>query len=366
VLDTRTGSLYAEPSPPGNTDHGPYYDPQLDLWACAWGYERTPTRIAWFVRQHWDWAKTSGGTADQLARIAPVAQHLLDNLAPVPGTAAEWEWPPAATAAEDRIRSGVSYSQHSDDEFWAAPLPDRGHYGVVSVAELLDTCPSYADPAWITMSDAELDAVAADLCGSPVRSGRSLPPWVKDALRSRFHPEADRMGTVPIYLVGGRIGLRAWRNAAIEAHAGMPARQASEHLTTLTSPAVDELSAVTTDIELRKLAAQVDAEVGHRDHVALVGTVDYLRRLRAEMRTRVRAELEALGTRYTALAAELQQLSAARTGLLHQVLAFREPPEWPDGADEPNYAELGRIAGMTRQSARDAVQRALNIKEGQK
>src|SRR6185312_6880002 len=38
--------------------------------------------------------------------------------------------------------------------------------------------------------------------------------------------------------------------------------------------------------------------------------------------------------------------------LLAAVAAFREEPEWPDDdAAEPNYAELGRLGGMTRQAA---------------
>lgn len=363
VLNVRTGDIYTDPSPSGDTSGGPYYDPSLDLWSRAWGYERTPARIAWDARSNWDWTRTSETVAAQLARIAPIAQHLLDHLAPVPGTDGEWDWTPAATAAEDRIRSGVCYTQHSDDDWWAEPLPDRGHYGVVAVSELLDTVPDMADPAWATMTDAELDAVAGEWCGTPERpSGRYLPSRIESAVRDRFHPSDSPHGSsgVPIHLVRGRIDLRAWRAAAIEARTGMPATPAGEYLDGSEGTAVDGLTDTASDTELEQLAARVDAEAAHRDRVALVGTVDYLRRHRAAMRARARAELAAIGARHAAAAAELQRLSAVRAGLLHKVVAFREPPEWPDGADEPNYAELGRVARMTRQSAREAVRPAMS------
>ncbi|WP_431935746.1 hypothetical protein [Micromonospora sp. RP3T] len=364
ILNTKTGDLHAEPSPPGSHYSGPYYEPARDLWIRTWGYERTPTRIGWDFTYGAPWMESSAATAMHLARIAGTAQALLDNLAPVPDTPGEWEWTPKATAAEERLANPGNYhydDAYDPDAYWSSPLPDRCSYGVASVAELLDTCPEYADEAWVAMTDAELDNVAADLCGSPARrSGRLLPTDIKHAVLDRFHND-DRLGGnngLPVCLVGGRTGLRNWRNAAISARVGLPAKMAAAHLA-LASTVVERLTATTSDPELEQLAAQLDADAALHDRVALVGTVEHLRRHRTALRERVRDELAVVAAQHAVAAAELQRLSAIRAGLLHQVVAFREPPEWPDGADEPSYAELGRLAGMTRQSAREAIRPTL-------
>lgn len=204
VLNVHTGALYAVPAPVGATTRGPYYDPDQDLWHRAWGYDRTPTRLAWDVRLNWPWTQSATDAADYLTRIVPTAQHLVDHLAPIPGAGSAWDWTPAATAAESRIRAVISALQQAGADFCAVPLPDRG-YGVVAVSEVLETVPELVDPAWATMGDADLDRVAAAWLRP-----RFLSPRVEQALRDRFHAGVGG----PIHLVRGRVDLREWRRRA--------------------------------------------------------------------------------------------------------------------------------------------------------
>lgn len=381
VLDTETGHFTAEQWDraryAATSNNLPGYYPNRDL--CFIGdsdgrggtewWNRTPRRLAWQPRQ---WP-TYPSDAEQFRKVmnlmARWARELVDVLEPLPDGG--YDWTLRATAAYERIAYLANYGTRGllgdktdSTDPWhgdgTAELPQRHHYGAVNFDEIVDADPDWADPRWAAMTDAQLDEVAAGVY-RPYGAGNLAKPLTETAVTRlkatvRFsklfrtdESLAEQNRSLPLHPVGVREGLRRWRAARLAASTGMPAVDATAHLA---GKLPDRLGATTGDTELGELARLVAVEAAHTDKVALVGAVDYLARARAEMRTNVRFELATIVAERAAIAAHLAQLTARRASLLAAVVAFREEPEWPDDdAAEPNYAELGRLAGMTRQAA---------------
>ncbi|MEU1813000.1 hypothetical protein [Micromonospora aurantiaca (nom. illeg.)] len=113
----------------------------------------------------------------------------------------------------------------------------------------------------------------------------------------------------------------------------------------------ETFSADLDDPGLERLAAEIQATAAHEDKIALVGVVDELRRLRADLRGAVRAEASVVGARVAAAEDALKTLRATRAGLLLRMVGWGEDSKWKEGG-QVDFAEVGRLGSMTRQAAR--------------
>jgi hypothetical protein len=387
ILDTETGRLHAERNTGGNIhDRGPAYRPNRDLYFPGAGHEwwnRSARFIGW-TPSHWP---AYPGTADSfraaLDLMARWAKELVDALEPLPG--GDWDWTLRASAAYERVGYLVSYGpggMHKDKapdpgDLWfgdgTEDLPERHHYGAVSFDEVLAAAPAdWPQPAWATLGDRELDMIAATIT-NPYRYDREIPEHlrarvgheVEERLKARIQFSkpfkndpptlAERNRSMPIHVLGARAGLRRYRARLVAEAAGHPAEHAAVFLLGNPEALPATLRAASSDAEVDRIAEVLDAEVAAEHRLALVATPSVLRAARAEMRALKRAELAAAGDAYTHMNLELRQLGDRRAGLLLEVASFQDGPEWDAEKSEPNYAELGRLARMTRQAARERV-----------
>lgn len=380
ILDTETGALAAELWHERRSPQMPTYHPHRDLYfpgaGHAW-WNREARRIGWTPTQYATCAATEAGFRKALDLMARWAKELVDALEPLPDGG--YDWTLKATAAHERIlhlihnggrpltdKTPVDDPWHGDG---TAPLPDRHHYGAVSFDEIIAVDPGWVDPAWAAMTDAELDVVADGII-SPFGKGAHAK-WLSRATEDRlkativFHrrrmPDrllsAENQG-LPLHPVGVRAGLRRWRAAATAAAQKMPAEHALRFLTAHPEAHPVTLRAATTDHELDLIAERLNARAAHEYRVALIETRAALAATRTELRTAARAELAAAGDAYAAAAIELGRLGHRRAALLHEVAAFQDGPEWDPATRRHRYAELGRLAGMTRQAVQERLSAA--------
>lgn len=387
VLDVQTGQLSAENWREGRNFHDsnlPSYYPHRDLYfvggsAHDW-WTRSARRLGWSPSHYPAFPGTPETFTAVLEVMAKWAKELVDALEPLPDGG--WDWTLKATAAYERIGYLTSYGTrgllgdntdpadpwHGDG---SAPLPERHHYGAVSFDEVLAAAgPSWAESVWATLTDAQLDDVAATLV-DPYRSPRAQTPYrktvgfaIEDRLKAtiRFHKQrkpgatlAEENQGTPLHVIGARAGLRRWRAARIADARQMPVQHAAAYLAEDPTRWPATLRAASSDREVERIAEMTNAEAAHAHMVALVGVVDLLLAARAEMRALKRAELGAAGDAHVSLAAELRQLGDRRASLLFEVASFQDGPEWDAEKGEPNYAELGRLARMTRQATRERL-----------
>lgn len=384
VLDVEDGTLSAENWHGGRDFHDPHlpsYYAHRDLHFVGSGHQwwtRTPRRLGWSPRHYPTYPAAQDAFQAVLDLMGRWAKELVDALEPLPDGG--YDWTLRATAAYERIGYLTSYGcepltpcvdpadpWHGDG---TSLLPDRHHYGAVSFDEVLAAAgPGWADPTWATLSDADLDLVAASMTSSwtadcPAHLRKQVGFEIKDRLRAAivFHRTrvegrtlAEENQGLPIHVVGARAGLRRWRATAIADTAQMPAQHAVDFLLEHPEAWPDALRATSSDREVAQLAELMEAAAAHEHRVALVNTGGLLRDGRAQLRAMIRTELAAAGDAYTHLAAELRQLGDRRAGLLHQVASFQEEPEWDTEKAEPRYAELGKAARMTRQAVRERL-----------
>lgn len=388
VLDTETGRLHAEQWTTRRIhDHGgPAYRPTRDLYFVGAGHDwwtRGARRLGW-TPSHWPAYPAAQDTfVAALELMGRWAKELVDALDPLPGDG--WDWTLRASAAYERIGYLVSYGPGGmnrdkpadPDDLWfgdgTEPLPERHHYGAVSFEEVLATAPAgWAQPVWATLGDRELDMIAATLV-NPFHHDQDIP----DQLRARVSHDhenrlkagiqfskpypndpptlAERNKSMPLHVLGARAGLRRYRDALVTDAAGKPAQHAAVFLQLHPEAMPMTLRAASSDREVERIATVLAAEVAEQYEVALVAAVTELTARRADMRALARAELSAAGDAYTHMARELRQLGDRRAGLLLEVASFQEEPEWDTDKGEPRYAELGKLARMTRQAVRERL-----------
>lgn len=367
VLDVRTGALTAHSSlasfdrhqartssaeASGWSGYG-WYDPETDLWLAGWGFDRTPERLAW-VHNSAKWVTTAEGVNARLARIRPYAQQLVEALDSIPGTDGDYDWTVPATTLHAAIDELVR-AQHDDprDPPVTAARDWIGRRTPISFEQLIEADPDVIDPSWATMTDAQLDEVAAGV------TRRSIIGWagtVGGRVCARFdlggwtngEPPKEPYVRASFQVVNARAGLRQWRDTALAMATSLPTVYAGEMFPD--GYDAEELTASSADATIDWLAALIDATAAQRDKVALTGTREMLLKQRAEMRARVRREAQAAGERAARLKREYQAARAAADGYLWQVIGFGEEPEYnPDGT--LSYAELGRLGSMTRVAA---------------
>lgn len=388
VLDVVEGTLHAEDWAGGRDFHDtrlPAYYPGRDLYFVGgpshdW-FTRDARRIGWSPSHSPRFPGDLDRFREHLDLMAPWAKALVDALDPL--TDGGYDWTLRATAAYERIDYLTSYGKegllrdstdpadpwHGDG---SAPLPDRHHYGAVSFEEILAVAePGWADPMWAMLSDADLDLVARSLMRRydtrteiPDHLHKAVSWATEDRLRAtiRFHSQhradwslAEENKNLPLHPIGVRAGLRRWRSQFVADTEGRPAEHARIYLTTHPEAWPADLRAASSNHEVAMMARDLDAVAATQHHVSLVATSGVLRERRAALREAARAELATAGDNYTRLALELRQQGDRRAALLFEVASFQEGPEWDADKGEPNYAELGRVARMTRQAVRERL-----------
>lgn len=386
VLDVQDGQLSAENWHQGRDFHDtklPSYYPHRDLYFVGGGahdwWTRDARRLGWSPSHYPVFPGDPATFVATLELMAKWAKELVDALEPLPDGG--WDWTPRASAAYERIGYLTSYGTRGllvektdPTDQWhgdgTAPLPDRHHYGAVSFDEVLAAAgPGWAESVWATMTDAQLDDVAASLVSpwrSPATPYRKLVGHiVEERLKAtilfskpglqRGKSLAEVNQSMPLHVLGARAGLRRWRAARIADVRQMPVQHAAAYFTEDPTRWPETLRAASSDRELERIAELVDAEAAHAHMVALVGVIDLLTIARTDLRVLKRAELAAAGDAHVSLAAELRQLGDRRASLLFEVASFQDGPEWDAEKGEPNYAELGRLARMTRQATRERL-----------
>lgn len=343
----------------------PWYDPGTDMWMRAHYWGRTPTWLAWAVN-FGTWSKTAVDVNTVLGILRPLAQQLVDALDAVPGTG-DYDWTLRAAALERLIDSAFStYSGVAGViEFVQAVVDDeqrkaRPYGGTVTFAELIEADPDLVDPSWAAMTDAQLDEVARVWTGVADYGGKHIDTDGRTGQRlcERFNwagwqdgvaPAKDPYpGNVTFAVLHARTDLRRWRDESLQRATGLPTVYAAAAFPG--GYPGDDLTGSTSEGDLQRIAAAIDAEAAHRDGVALVGTLDMLVAQRAQMQARVRREAAAEGRRAADLRKQYLEASAARDGRLWQVIGFGQQPEHnADGTR--NFSAIAELGTISRVAA---------------
>lgn len=275
---------------------------------------------------------------DLAVRVLPMAQQMVQTMHRFTSGRA-LEWSAAAISAWRNLVDATDYTLDGGEVTWAPaelkPVPPYMH----EVSEFIERHPELVDPAWVTASDAELDAYAAYRPGSGYGGvvGRMC-----DHDRELYE---DGYGGASFY--GDRAALYAYRARAagdldlVEAEAWL---EDDEHGQQVANSTVFTTSlARRSDAELDELAGQLQAAAAARG-LRLVGAEAWLRSRRATLRQAVEQRLALLGAQCNNLE---HQLTVARR---HRAAELTEVLSWNDGRSD---VFLGKLAGMSHTAVKN-------------
>ncbi|MFD8385197.1 hypothetical protein ACFV2X_42895 [Streptomyces sp. NPDC059679] len=322
VLHVRTGEFYfhCDDWRVARNPAEEHFPPSEGLWA-PFHWLKVPDVIWWVIDAHFHIAERPFLTLDEgnafARKVAPLAQTLLENLRPVPGTDS-YDWSPEAASAGMDIKAACSRHQH----------PPKGcRPELVDMAEAVSAYPELTSARWVTLDDKQLDREAEHLNRSGLSHNRAI---------------VEALGIAPDARDASLVGTRAWLYVhRAQAAEGRRMLSAADWLAT--HPV--HVTADTTDTELEAMPAKAHAAAA-AEGVVLVGDA---KTAAHERRTRLRQEvLDELAAYGEARAAAEKQVKASRAAVyarLYRAFAW----ESQHGLDLSDAA-LGRLARMTRQA----------------
>ena len=257
-----------------------------------------------------------------VASLAPLAQHLINNLFQVPGTN-DLEWSAESVAAAKAIRTACGRNQQGPTNITMDTA------GLVNFGDATTEAPEMIHAEWAELDNHALDDHAETL-------NRFAGLW-HPQLKEKFGaPYRDGSG-VGLNVYGARSWIYTYR--AHEADN----RPVVDATTWFTDP-THTLGWVSANHDTEALATFVQQERTRaaQQGVKLVGVERIAHVYRDELRARI---VEEDLNRAREAVERLQQAKATRAGLLAQIIGWQDCRYHSD-----NDAELGRRAGLTRQA----------------
>ncbi|MBU3865578.1 hypothetical protein KN815_16270 [Streptomyces sp. 4503] len=325
VLDVRRGELYfycndwRVPRDPNNDVSFP---PNEGIWS-PFHWLKVPDIIWWTIDAHFHVTERPFLTLDQgnaFARtVAPLAEALLLNLLPVPGTDT-YDWSAEAASAGLDIMAACTRHQ---------PPPKGRRPELVNMAEAVSVHPALVQDRWATLDDTQLDEAAEHLN----RCGLSHNPAIAEGLGIDANARDAS-------LVGTRAWLYEYRRKAA---AGRPMQSLAVWLAA--NPLV--VTADTTNAELETVPEQAAAAAAAEGIVLLGATTQAARTRREQLRQEVLDELATYGKARADAEAAVKSNRAAVYARLYRTFAWEERY---DGRPAVSDTDLGKLARVSRQA----------------
>lgn len=323
VLHVRTGEFYfhcedwrvlRDP----NKEEG-RFPPSEGVWRAFHNWLRVADILFWRIDSHFDVVERPFLTLDEgnefARQVAPLAEALLMNLQPVPGTDS-YDWSAEAASAGMDIKAACSRHQHP---------PQGRRRELVNMAEAVSVYPQLVRDSWATLDDKQLDEEAEYLN----RCGLHDNPAIVEALG--IDPNARGAS-----LVGARVWLYEHRRKAA---AGRPTMSAA--VWHRTHPAL--VTADTADAELEAVPEKASAAAAAEGIVLLSNTKYVAYDRRAQLRQEILEELATYGEARAAAEEAVKTNRAAIYSRLYRTFAWEGRPKVTD-------TELGKLAHMSRQA----------------
>jgi hypothetical protein len=275
---------------------------------------------------------------DLAVRVLPMAQRIVESMHRF-NSGRALEWSAAAISAWRNLVAATDYSADDGVVTWEPaelkPVPPYMH----EVSEFIERHPELVDPAWVTASDAELDAYAA------YRPHSGYGGVVGRMCTHDRELYADGYGGASFY--GDRAALYAYRARAAgdltvtEAEAWLTDDEHGKQVANTT--VFTSLLSRRSDAELEELESHLQAAAAARG-LRLVGASAWLKARRAAMRQAVEQRLARLGAECNNLE---HQLTVARR---HRAAELTEVLSWNDGRSD---VFLGKLAGMSHTAVKN-------------
>lgn len=252
-------------------------------------------------------------------KVAPLAEALLLNLQPVPGTDT-YDWSAEAASAGMDIQAACSRHQY----------PPKGRRPeLVNMHEAVSVLPQLVQDRWATLDDKHLDEEAEN----PNRSGLHRNPSIAEELG--IDPDAHRSS-----LVGTRAWLYEHRRKAA---AGRPMQSAAAFLAA--HPALVTADTTNAELEIVPERARAAAEA---EGILLLSNTPYAARDRREqLRKVVLDELATYGEARAAAEAAVKSNRSAVYARLYRAFSWEERYE---GKPAVSDTDLGKLAHISRQA----------------
>jgi hypothetical protein len=261
-------------------------------------------------------------------KVAPLAQTLVDNLVPIPGTDRR-DWSRAAASASLDIHRALQRE----------PQPPLGpRPSLIEMAEAVEKVPELVEPRFADYTDRELDR-RADAITRFATSENWFPQLaVMFGWNDPGDPHSPAWQDYP-HVIGAYAWLYHYRQQIAENRVPLDAEAWFARPGNGIEDDVVLADADEAEIERRAAAAQSAATA---ENIKLLGTAQYLRESRARARRQLFAGLEPLGKNLTDTRNDLRRARSAVYARIVQI------DSWGDPLFE-NQAEIARLAGMSRQ-----------------
>ncbi|MFD8386568.1 hypothetical protein ACFV2X_50105 [Streptomyces sp. NPDC059679] len=326
VLDVRNGEFYffcddwRIPEDPDRREDR--FPPVEGIWA-PFHWLRVPDVIWWTIDSGIPVAERPYLTLEEgnafARKVAPLAEALLLNLLPVPGTNT-YDWSAEAASAGMDIKAACDRHQHP---------PQGRRPELVNMAEAVSVHPELVQDRWATLDDEQLDEEAEHLN----RCGLSHNPAI-----------AEGLGIDPKARHASLVGTRAWLHEhRRQAAAGRPLQSAAAYLTA--HPAL--VTADTTNAELETVPEKAAAAAAAEGIVLLSNTTYVARTHREKRRQEVLDELATYGEARATAEAAVKSSRAAVYARLYRAFAWEERS---DGRPAVSDTDLGKLAKVSRQA----------------
>ncbi|MFH8642072.1 hypothetical protein [Streptomyces goshikiensis] len=333
VLDTRARTVEFWCSPWHTAGPQPHRDPNYSRgeYFAPFHWSTVPHLIGWVVDsgvKELPYLTAEQGNA-LARRIAPLAQTLLDNLLPIPGTG-EFDWSAEAASASYDIESACQRSPQA---------PSGRRPELINMAEAVTALPRMVKPYWADATDQQLDDEADRI--------------TRHAFAPAWYPELAEFFQTPANSRRAVLGTRAWLYSYREQQAiGHRPLDAGRWFTREGHTLAGRVSADATDEALERIA-QIEQLAAKSEGFKLIGTVDVLKEHRRGERERLFEELTTLGR---VRADAVNRSRAAQAAVRARIIQIAS---WDERGISDNQAELARRGAVSRQ----AVDKMLDVGE---
>ncbi|MEU9413133.1 hypothetical protein AB0E08_46610 [Streptomyces sp. NPDC048281] len=321
VLDVRRGEFYFHCDDwrvPRGLRRNDRFPPSNGLWA-PFHWLRVADVLSWTIDSHHTFEQRPYLTREEgnaFAReVAPLAESLLRNLQPVPGTGV-FDWSAESASAGMDIQAVCSRHRY----------PPRGRRPeLVNMTEAVSVCPQLIQDRWANLDDKHLNEEAEGLN----RFGLHSNPAITEALG--IDPDTDGAS-----LVGTRAWLYEYR---VTAAAGRPMRSAASFF-----PTHPELvTAETTTAELRAMPAKARAAAEAEGIVLLGDTAHAADARRTQLRKKVLDELATRSEVHSEAEATVKSRRYAVYAYLYRALSWEARQSGEPAVSDARLAELAHL-----------------------
>lgn len=303
-------------------NQGDRFPPSSGVWS-PFHWLRVADILHWTIDSHHDVKERPFLTVEEgneFARtVAPLAEALLLNLQPVPGTDT-YDWSAESASAGMDIQAACSRHRY----------PPKGRRPeLANMAEAVSVYPQLVQDGWATLDDKQLDEEAEHLN----RCGLHHNPAI-----------AEGLGIDPAARHASLVGTRAWlyehrRKAA----GGSPTMSAAAFLAA--HPAL--VTADTPDAELESIPEKARAAAEAEGVLLLSNNKHVAHARREQLRKEVLDELATYGAARAAAEAAVKTNRSAVYARLYQVFSWGERY---DGKPAVSDTDLGKLAHISRQA----------------